>query len=446
MEVPLVAAADPFVGRSLAGRYRVERKLGEGGMGAVYAGEHLLIQRPVAIKILHPQLATNVDLVRRFLNEARAVTAIRHEHIVDVTDMGQLDDGALFMVLELLDGRDFAALIEEESPLPIARVLHIVDQMCAALELAHGRGIVHRDLKPENVFLVRRGEDPDFVKILDFGIAKILDGDGSGVRTQTGVAMGTLHYMPPEQVQGGKDLDHRADVYAIGVILFRALGGRFPFEGDTLASLLSKILLDPIPPLRSVRPAAPLELEAIVTRCLSKRAADRFASCAELRAALRAVPPRVSSAIAFANTAVAPAAEQPTRQRDQDTRAFGDVERPRRATDASPPAAPAAPKPWIALAAGAAVLGALAIVGTVLALGSSRPVATPPAPAIAETAAPAPPTPAPPSAAPPAAPAPEQVAAVIEEPPPEPPPSTPVVEAPVPEARPGRPRRSTSTP
>lgn len=287
--MPFVPTRDPFVGRELAGRYRIDRKLGEGGMGAVYAGEHLIIQRPVAIKILHPQLATNPELVRRFLNEARAVTTIRHEHIVDVTDMGQLEDGALFMVLELLEGIDLAKLIETSGTLPIARVLHVVDQMCAALEVAHARGIVHRDLKPENVFLVRRGDDPDFVKILDFGIAKIIGGDGSGARTQTGMAMGTLHYMSPEQVQGGAGVDHRTDVYALGVILFRALGGSFPFDSDTLASLLSKILLDPIPPLRSVRPDAPLELEAVVTRCLSKRAGDRYASCAELRAALRSV-------------------------------------------------------------------------------------------------------------------------------------------------------------
>jgi serine/threonine-protein kinase len=426
VDSPLVPIADPFLGRSLAGRYRVDRKLGEGGMGAVYAGEHLLIQRPVAIKILHPQLATNADLVRRFLNEARAVTAIRHENIVDVTDMGQLEDGTLFMILELLEGRDFAAAIERGGPLPFVRVLHILDQMCAALEVAHERGIVHRDLKPENVFLIRRGDDPDFVKILDFGIAKILEGD-SGVRTKTGLAMGTLHYMPPEQVQAGKDLDHRADIYALGVILFRALGGTFPYDGDTMAVLLSRILLDPVPPLRTVRPDAPVELEAVVTRCLAKRASDRFASCRELRAALRKVAQGLSQpSMAFADTAHASPVPPPSPAPSPATHAFAEIERPAPPTEQ----APASPRQVPIAMLGLAGLGLVAIAGIGGYLGWSALATSEPEP-VAAPRVDSPPTTEPAPIAPPPV-----VRAPVEPPPappmaeaPLPPPAAPVVEA-----------------
>ena len=176
-----VDARDPLIGQTLQDRYRIVRRLGTGGMGAVYEGEHLIIKKRVAIKVLHPQFATSPEVVARFQQEALAATAIGHEHIVEVNDMGRLADGALFMVLEYLAGRDFADLIEKEGPLTIGRTVHIVSQMCDALQAAHDKGIVHRDLKPENVFLVKRIGNPDFAKVLDFGISKVQDAEAGSM-------------------------------------------------------------------------------------------------------------------------------------------------------------------------------------------------------------------------------------------------------------------------
>jgi serine/threonine-protein kinase len=279
--------ADPRIGMVLQDRYRIVRLLGEGGMGAVYEGEHVLIKRRVAIKCLHAQFATNPQIVARFHREALAATSIGNEHIIEVTDMGRFPDGSVYMVLEFLEGKDFAHAIEDGGPMPLGRVVHITEQVCDALGAAHAKGIVHRDLKPENVFLITRSGDSDFVKVLDFGISKFKDeGEGGGhSMTRTGTRMGTPYYMSAEQAEGKKDVDHRADIYALGVMVFRALTGVYPFDDESFPMLILKICTAPPPSLRHYRPDLPQEVEDIVNKLLAKKREERFQSCEEIKAA-----------------------------------------------------------------------------------------------------------------------------------------------------------------
>ncbi len=282
------AQDDPKVGMVLQDRYRIVRKIGEGGMGAVYEGEHVLIKRRVAIKCLHSQFATNPEIVARFHREALAATSIGHQNIIEVTDMGRFDDGSVFMVLEFLLGRDWSDDIDNHGAQPLQKTLHILDQVCDALAAAHAKGIIHRDLKPENIFLIERGSDPDFVKVLDFGISKFKDSAGGGKgMTQTGTTLGTPYYMAPEQAQGKKDIDNRADIYSLGVILFQALTGQYPFDDESYPMLVLKICTEPPPPLRMYRPDLPEELELLIAKLLAKNPNERFADCASLKAALQ---------------------------------------------------------------------------------------------------------------------------------------------------------------
>lgn len=282
---------DPKVGQLLLGRYRIIRKFGEGGMGAVYEAKHELIGRKLAIKCLHPQFMSNAEVVERFQREANAATAVGNEHIIEVTDVGSFDDGSPFMVMEFLDGVEFGDLLEKEGSLPISRLVHIVTQTCEALAAAHARGIVHRDMKPENIFLIPRGGDDDFVKVLDFGISKMKEHseslDGSGSLTKTGMALGTPYYMPPEQAQGVKDIDARADVYAVGVILYQGLAGRLPFDAESYPALMVKIMTELPPPMKQYRGDIPDELEQIVYKAMAKDRDERFQSVEDLALALQ---------------------------------------------------------------------------------------------------------------------------------------------------------------
>ncbi len=304
----LTPGDDPLLGKLVQDKYEIVRKIGEGGMGAVYAGQHKLINRPVAIKCLHSTLARNPEIVTRFQREAMAANAIRHENIVEITDLGRLDDGSVFMVLEFLEGIEFAELIEKEGALPIGRVVHIVSQACDALTAAHDKNIVHRDLKPENVFLIPRGGTKDFVKVLDFGIAKFREGMDDKI-TKTGTAMGTPFYMAPEQVQGSKDVDHRADIYAMGVILFHALTGRFPFDAGSFPLLVVKICSEPAPSVSLFRRDVPEALDRLISKMLEKDPDERPQSCAEVKSALAPftnvddVPKLVDPSVAFDETA-----------------------------------------------------------------------------------------------------------------------------------------------
>ncbi len=270
------------------GNYQVLQKIGSGAMGNVFLAHHPVIGKRVALKVIHPELASNEEMIARFFNEARAVTQIGHENIVDVQDFGQTPDGDSFIVMELLEGVSLGDKLKHEGALSIPRATHIALQLADGLSAAHARGIIHRDLKPDNIFLIPRGGDPDFVKILDFGLAK-LSGPSQVMshQTKTGSLLGTPHYMAPEQAENVKKVDHRADVYSLGCILFQMLTGRVPFPGEGFGEVLVRHVREP-PPLPSrLNPSVPPALEKIVLHALAKKPEFRFASMDEFRAALR---------------------------------------------------------------------------------------------------------------------------------------------------------------
>lgn len=277
-----------LIGRVIAGKYRVIGLLGEGGMGAVYVAEHMLMGRKVAIKRLHPELASDEKAVQRFQREARAAAATGHEHIVEILDLGYAEDNAPYLVMEYLRGQTLAALLRKEQRLDVVRACDLVGQALAALESVHREGILHRDLKPENLFLTRGSGGADWVKILDFGISKMKHEEGEGFDlTRTGVMLGTPFYMSPEQARGMKVLDHRVDLYAMGMILYECLTGRVAFEGDNYHQLLQSILRTSPPTPRSIAPDIDIALEALIMKAISKDPADRFQSAEEMRSALR---------------------------------------------------------------------------------------------------------------------------------------------------------------
>ena len=283
-----IVPPDPYIGTVLSDRYRVLSKLGEGGMGTVYLAEHVVIEKRVAIKILSNDFARKPDLVARFMQEAKAASRIGHDNICDVTDFGQTDAGSVFFAMEFLDGADLATVIREQSPLPFVRARAIAIQICNALGAAHGKGIIHRDMKPENVYLVERDGHVDFVKVLDFGIAKMGANDETGERlTRTGMIFGTPEYMSPEQARGDRP-DLRVDVYAVGCILYEMLSGDVPFYAETFMGVLTKHMFEPPDPL-SVRVPderiAP-DVEAVVMRALAKNREERFQTMRELALAL----------------------------------------------------------------------------------------------------------------------------------------------------------------
>jgi len=269
------------------GNYRITAKLGEGGMGAVFLAEHPVIGRKAALKVIHPQHARNADVVTRFVNEASAISRIGHEHIVEVTDFGRTPDGEFYFIMEYLEGQALSDVITREAPFEPERAIAIAAQIADALAASHAHGVVHRDLKPENIFLVPRGDDPAFVKVLDFGLAKLVHGEGASAHdTSTGIVMGTPYYMAPEQCQGRGELDHRADVYALGVVLFEMLTGKLPFGGNGYAEVLMKQISMRPPAARSLVPDLPEALDVILHRALAKDPAERFPTMIAFRDAL----------------------------------------------------------------------------------------------------------------------------------------------------------------
>jgi serine/threonine protein kinase len=267
-----------FTGRIIEGRYRILRVLGEGGMGTVYAAEHVEIGKGVAVKILHPQYSRQQDLVERFRREARAASRIGHPHIIDVTDFGATEDGCAYFVMEHLDGIDLADVLAHERRLDPARAVQITIQICRALEAAHAAGVIHRDLKPENIFLVARDGRADFVKVLDFGIARSIGQDSSRL-TNPGIAMGTPEYMAPEQAMGGL-ADRRSDVYSVGALLYEMVTGQPPHGEAEAASALRK--QEPPRPPRELRSELPEELEVVILRALEADPAKRHQRMAAL--------------------------------------------------------------------------------------------------------------------------------------------------------------------
>jgi serine/threonine-protein kinase len=270
---------DPLLNITV-GSFRIVRKLGEGGMGSVYLGEHTVIGSKVAVKFLHRHLAVHDELVERFYAEARAVNLIGHENIVNIFDMNVRGERQYYLVMEYLDGMSLADRLEKE-PLSPKEVVGILAQVCDALQAAHGRGVIHRDLKPENLYLLNRREGPPFVKVLDFGIAKLY-GMEKARRTATGALVGTPEYMAPEQATG-QEIDGRVDLYAIGIIAFQALTGGLPFTEGGLTGILLAHREAPVPPPPA---SVPKPLWAVVEKTLAKRREDRYPDAKTLREAL----------------------------------------------------------------------------------------------------------------------------------------------------------------
>jgi eukaryotic-like serine/threonine-protein kinase len=282
--VDFIPAADDV----LADKYRIERELGRGGMGVVLAATHLQLEERVAIKFLLPELSHDPPLVARFLREGRAAIKIRSEHVVRVRDVATLPGGTPYMVMEYLQGKNFEELLEEQERVPAQLAVDHLLQATEALAEAHALGMVHRDLKPANLFLAHRADGSPCVKVLDFGITKLIDSNDAVNFdvTNASLVMGSPRYMSPEQMRSTRTIDARADIWALGVILHELITGSSPFDGATMPDLLAAILQDPPVRLRQARPEAPQGLEAIVARCLEKDPAARYADVAELTQAL----------------------------------------------------------------------------------------------------------------------------------------------------------------
>jgi eukaryotic-like serine/threonine-protein kinase len=276
--------AEVASGEVLAGKYRIERKLGEGGMGVVYAATHLALDQPVALKLLRTEMASHPEVAERFQREARAAAMIKSEHVARVLDVSILDSGEPYMVMEYLEGRDLEKTLEEDGPLTVARAASVIVEACHPLAEAHAQGIVHRDLKPANLFLAKQPGGRMVLKVLDFGISKATK--DSKKLTATSVIMGTPYYMSPEQIRTASDVDARSDVWALGVILYELVSGTLPFVGDNAASIIAAISMDAAIPLRQVAPGAPEGLARICDKCLLKDRDYRYRDVGELARAL----------------------------------------------------------------------------------------------------------------------------------------------------------------
>ncbi len=279
-------------GEVFAGKYRVEHVLGAGGMGVVVAAHHLQLDEKIAIKFLRPDLVTNTDSVSRFVREARAAVKIKSEHVARVFDVGTLESGLPYMVMERLEGGDLAGWLREHGPLPMELAVEFVLQACVAVAEAHQLGIVHRDLKPANLFWVQRPDGQLAIKVLDFGISKMSTFETSvSVGTDPAALMGSPFYMSPEQIASPRDVDARTDVWAIGVILYELLRGSVPFSGATLLEIATQIATAAPPSLRGGAQKVPIGLEQAIHRCLQKERSARFDNVAGLSAALQEFGP-----------------------------------------------------------------------------------------------------------------------------------------------------------
>ncbi len=279
----LETTTDELLGQTLAGKYRIEERLKAGGMGTVYRGTHVLMDKTVAIKVLRPSLAADEKIVARFSREARAASRISHPHALSVTDFGEAEDGVVFIVMEYLNGRTLKEIIRHEGPMPLARVVEIIRQVGSALEAAHGQGVVHRDLKSENIMLLDTN-GPDYAKVLDFGIAKIKEPVGTynpGL-TAPDLVIGTPQYMSPEQCSQSQDIDARSDIYSLGVIVYEMLVGQVPFTGESPTAIMMKHLQEPSPSVLDKRPDVPGAVGRVVTRAMAKRTDDRYLSVGEM--------------------------------------------------------------------------------------------------------------------------------------------------------------------
>lgn len=277
---------EDLLGQVVDRRYRVIEMIGQGGMGVIYRAEHQILKRPVALKIVRRDLVQDETSVKRFLTEARAIASLKCAHTVTIYDSGVTDDGTLYYTMELLTGRPLSAVLRSLGALAYPRAVGLVCQVCESLEEAHGKGIVHRDIKPDNIFITQE-EGRDFVKLVDFGIAKVLDDPGEGPHTRTGMLCGTPRYLSPEQVSGEKP-GPATDLYALGIVLYEMLAGAPPFSGPTPAQLMHQHLSESPPPLPQITPGAsiPPALNSVLLKALEKDPAMRYASAAQFARAL----------------------------------------------------------------------------------------------------------------------------------------------------------------
>jgi serine/threonine-protein kinase len=276
----------PEPGAPIAGKYVIESQLGGGAAGVVFSAFHRELRERVAVKVLRD---AGTVATERMIREARAAVTLQSEHVVRVMDVGRDENGCVYLVMEQLEGEDLGRLLKRRGALPVSEAVDYVLQACAGIAEAHARGVVHRDLKPSNLFLTRRADGSPLVKVLDFGISKSKGGGEDAEMSLTGPAevLGSPMYMSPEQVRGAKNVDHRTDIWALGVIVFRLVTGKAPLgEGMTVSAALASVVADEPDELCAALPGAPRELEAVLLRCMSKVAAERFASVVELAAAL----------------------------------------------------------------------------------------------------------------------------------------------------------------
>lgn len=283
----------PEPGDLIAGKYRVERLLGKGGMGAVFAAQHELLQQRVAVKLLLTEIAGGQEAVSRFLNEARAAARIQNENVARVMDVGTQENGLPYIVMEYLEGLDLSQVLEQRGPVSVADAADYILQALEAIAQAHVLGIVHRDLKPANLFLARRQDQSVMVKVLDFGISKATNplSGTSGAMTSTKALLGSPYYMSPEQLRSSKNVDARADIWSIGVILYELVTGSLPFVGENLGELFAAILEQDAPSIRAKRPDVSPEFDQTVMRCLQRKPEHRFANVAEVATALAPFSP-----------------------------------------------------------------------------------------------------------------------------------------------------------
>jgi serine/threonine protein kinase len=313
--VALETTNDALIGTTLAGKYRVDARLNEGGMGNVYKGTHVLMDKTVAIKVLRPSLAADEKIVARFSREARAASRISHPNALSVTDIGE-DNGTVFLVMEFLSGKTLKQMIREEGPLPLPRIVEITRQVGDALAAAHAQGVVHRDLKSDNIMLLDTTTVGDYAKVLDFGIAKINEPDGTfdpGL-TAPNFVMGTPQYMSPEQCSQDSEIDHRSDVYSLGVILYEMLVGHVPFSGDSPTIVMMKHLQEPVPSVLEERKDVPPPIGRVVARAMAKVPGNRYQTVPELIedltiAAGMIVPVPVAPAASMTTTTAAATAD-----------------------------------------------------------------------------------------------------------------------------------------
>ena len=282
--IALETTGDSLIGSVLSGKYRIDERLNEGGMGTVYRGTHVLMDKTVAIKVLRPSLAADEKIVARFSREARAASRISHPNALSVTDFGEDENGTVFLVMEYLSGRTLKKVIQEEGPLPLPRVVDITRQIADALNAAHQQGIIHRDLKSDNIMLLDTMTG-DHAKVLDFGIAKINEPDGnrdSGSLTAPNLVIGTPQYMSPEQCSQDSEIDSRSDIYSLGVILYEMLVGHVPFSAESPTMVMLKHLQEPVPSVLDERNDLPASIDRVIARAMAKVPANRYQNVAEL--------------------------------------------------------------------------------------------------------------------------------------------------------------------